>query len=220
MLSWLSVKLVLPSNFCQAIYLKHGGDPNYILPFTRIHTHRRASTSSSTYLVYSDAMSGSSTSTGRWSQLEYWTVEAWSTVAAAGEWVVTRRTLQQWWCCSSGVNTTVATVVRAQITYISRVQHLYTRAYVLTPPHARSCLLEKLCSTCTCRNLLRAKSAQIICQHCACRAHRGDRTSITHVPAKNFSTHWLRTFLHTHTSYELFCTSYLKPETFLHCDTG
>jgi len=35
MVSLLSVKLVLPSNYSEAIYLKHRGDPNYILP---LHT--------------------------------------------------------------------------------------------------------------------------------------------------------------------------------------
>jgi len=39
---------MLPPNFCGAIYLKHHGDPNYILPFSLGHI--RASTTSSTYL--------------------------------------------------------------------------------------------------------------------------------------------------------------------------
>jgi len=79
MVSWLSVKLVRPSNFCHAINLQRRRNHTYILPF-----HIRASTSSSTYLVYSVASRWVGGSSGDITAADVGRRLQWAVATAAG----------------------------------------------------------------------------------------------------------------------------------------
>jgi len=87
MVSWASVKLVLPRTFAVPYYLKHNGDPNYILPFSLGGI--RAFITSSSYLFC--------VTVSRWKRQQQWTVatavvgggssdrrQQWAVATAAG----------------------------------------------------------------------------------------------------------------------------------------
>ena len=190
MVSWLSVKLVRPSNFCHAIKLQQRRNHTYIMPFPS-DTHIRASTTSSTYLYYS-------------------TVSRW----VSGSCVLGG-------CFSSGDCTAVVLqhlkLQRCEHKYLKDTTHKVFIPKHLSQPHPTLALmsLSNPLFHHTCRNLLNVKFIQLHTNVVSAlnSGVAGTHASLTHVLAKQFSTHSytramnfsapttmnrLRTFLHMH----------------------
>jgi len=190
MVSWVSVKLVLTSNFYQAITLKQCRDLTYILPFPS-DTHIRASTTSSIYLPYSPA--------SRWVSVSSVRGGCFSSGAVAG---VVLQQLQ---------------LQRCEHKYLMDTTHKVLIPKHLSQPHPTRALMSVSNPLFhhTCRNLLSVKAIHLH-TNVVSALYSGvaaTHASITHVQAKHFSTYThtramnfsapmamnrLRTFLHMH----------------------